>query len=86
MLGDGAVEDILLHQRDVIRIKWHQFQHETGRVPEDSTTMEGLAYQVSSNTFIFLGDFHMNCFDELAFGLGEGIGRVGCRVGRGAGT
>jgi len=79
MFGDGVPEDILLHQRDAIRIQWHQF-HQVGSVPEGST-VEGLAHQVSSSTFICLGDFHMDCFDKLHLGWGRGLAELAIELG-----
>ncbi len=76
MFYDGAPEDNLVslkgcNQNTVAPVSssswWCTRRH----------TAEGLVPQVGSNTFIFLGDFHIDCFDELAFGLGEGLDRLG---------
>jgi len=44
--------------------------------------MESFAHQVSCHVFVFLGKFYMNSLDELTFGLGKGVSRAGCEVGR----
>jgi len=83
MFGDGVLEDIFLHQRDAARVQWHQFHHQVGGALEGST-VEGLAHQVSSDIFVFLGDFHIDCFDELALGWGRGLAELAVELEGGA--
>jgi len=81
MFCDGMMKNVLLHQRNVVRVEWDQFHHQVGGVME-SSAMESFMHQVSYHVFVFLTNFNMDCFDKLVFGLGEGVSRASRGVGR----
>jgi len=74
-------KDVLLHGRKVVRKEGDKFHHKICCVPK-GCTVEGFVDEVSSNALMFLGNFHMNCPHDLAFGLDRRGGIVGESSGK----
>jgi len=51
-------------------------------VPE-GLAVEGFSYKITSNVFVFLGHFHMDCLNELVLGLCSGAGQASSGIGGG---
>jgi len=81
MFCDGMTKNVLLCQRNAVRVEWDQFHPQVVGAMESSAT-ESFMHQVSCHIFIFLSNFNVDCLDKLAFGLGEGVSRVGRGIGR----
>jgi len=66
----------------VVRKEGDKFHHKICCVPK-GCTVEGFVDEVNSNAaLMFLGNFHMNCPHDLAFGLDRRGGIVGESSGK----